>query len=135
MAYHLYMTDTACTLTGEGLTVLDWQTLTRASSLNPKQPASYAIGTALLDATDLAQSMAGEQGIPVTLYTQTAPIADDGRLADALASIRLAVAARAVKLAGQAPAPRYGCAGARHGCQARVQTPGILCARCQHDAA
>ena len=139
MEYTILKTDTATTLQGGDLTVGEWDTSRKASSMDKRQPASYAVGEAMDAALKVARSLAAEQGLNIVGYRGTmrdgaeVGIEDDGRIASAVADVRAAVEARTAKLAGQAPAPAHICAGAKAGCRNRVSSAGQYCASCAHD--
>jgi len=134
MDFSIYTTDTMTVLNGGDIARGEWSEFDEASSYERRKPASYAVREAIDAAIKIAYALACEQGVQVIPYSGANPkIRDDGRIAAAVANIREAMEARRQKLAGQAPAPQYACAGARDGCRARVVYQGDYCARCQHD--
>jgi hypothetical protein len=134
MTFEIYTTDSGASISGGNIEKGEWATFTAASSTDRRKSASYAVGEAVDAAVSTAKALAREQGCKIVAYSGTEPaIQDDGRIAAAIEQIRTAVEARARKLAGQAPAPQFPCAGARDGCGARVQVRGAFCPRCAHD--
>lgn len=132
MKYTLYSTENQANITGDKLTMQEWQSFVAASSTDSRKPASYAVYKAIVNAIHTAYRVAEEKDIKVVDYQGT-EIEDDGRIANAIDEIRLAVATRAAKLAQQPLPPQYLCAGNKDGCRTRVYSNGDYCERCNHD--
>lgn len=132
--YRIYTTDTSRNLTGGDLSEGEWFAFERAGSFDERKPLSYAVHQATDAAWRLACDIMREQGVKNTPYSGVdRPIVDDGRITAAITAIRDAMAARAAKLATQAPPPQYRCAGAKDGCPERVHSRGDYCDSCAHD--
>lgn len=134
MTYKIYKTDHTMTVEGGGWTAARWQDIANNMSTNSRQPAGYAVYRAQMNAEREIILVSVEQGRNVHDHAyKTVEIEDiDSRIERALKAIDDAIEARAAKIAAQGNVTTFQCV--EQGCQARVDTRGTRCARCQHDA-